>query len=143
MNLIFRTIISSSQLDVRQHALNCIQDLITINCLNAIAAWKIGGVGILMKLLTSAVHVDGDINDLCQVLGLKELSQASLETFTNIKYDKTVIDPDSPSLFSAKSPVAQTVDLNPVYRYLVAVTRLLEYMAVILSENNSYILKVS
>ena len=120
-----------------------ITDLITINCLNAIAAWKIGGVGILMKLLTSAVHVDGDINDLCQVLGLKELSQASLETFTDIRYDMTVIDPDSPSLFSAGSPVAQTIDLNPVYRYLVAVTRLLEYIAVILSENNSYILKVS
>ena len=143
MNLIFRTIVSSSQLDVRQHALNCVQDLITINCLNAVATWKVGGVDILMKTLNSAIHVDGDVNDLCRVLGLGELSQASLETFANIKYDMTVIDPDSPSLFSARSPIAQTVDLNPIYRYLVAITRLLEYMAVILSENNCYILKVS
>src|SRR2546430_5330367 len=101
LNLIFRTSVSSSQLDVRQHALNCIQDLITINCLNAVAAWKVGGVDILMKLLNSAVHADGDINDLCQVLELEELSKASLETFTDIRYDKTVIDPNSPSLFSA------------------------------------------
>lgn len=133
----------SSQLDIRQHALNCIQDLITINCLNAVAAWKVGGVDLLMKMLNSAIHVNGDINDLCRVLELGELSQASLETFSDIRYDKTVIDPNSPSLFSAGSPVAQTVELNPVYRYLVAVTRLLEYMATILSENNSYILKVS
>ncbi len=128
---------------MRQHALNCIQDLITINCLNVVAAWKVDGVDTLITMLSSAINVDGDINDLCRVLELKELSQASLETFADIRYDETFIDPNSPSLFSTRSPVAQAVDLNPVFRYLVAITRLLEYMAVILSENNSYILKVS
>ncbi|CAB4395559.1 unnamed protein product [Rhizophagus irregularis] len=141
LNLVFRTMVFSSHLDIRQHALNCIQDLITTNCLNAVAAWKVGGVDLLMKMLNSAIHVNGDINDLCRVLELGELSQASCETFPDIRYDKTAMDPNSPSLFSAGSPVAQTVDSHPVYRYLVAVTRLLEYMATILSENNSYILK--
>ncbi|CAG8450051.1 14010_t:CDS:10 [Funneliformis caledonium] len=141
LNLIFRTIVSSSQLDVRQYALNCIQDLITINCLNVVAAWKVGGVDTLIMMLNSAIRVNESINDLFRVLKLKELSQASLETFADIRYDITAVDPNSPSLFSAKSPVAQAVDLNPIFRYLVAVTRSLEYMAVILSENNSYILK--
>ncbi|CAI2168975.1 19330_t:CDS:10 [Funneliformis geosporum] len=140
-NLIFNTIVSSSQLDVRQHALNCIQDLITINCLNVVAAWKVGGVDTLMMMLNSAIRVNENINDLFRVLKLEELSQASLETFDDIKYDITTVDPNSPSLFSARSPIARAVDLNPVFRYLVAVTRSLEYMAVILSENNSYILK--
>jgi hypothetical protein len=61
-------------------------------------------------MLDFAIHVNGDINDSLSSIGIGRL-------------------------FFAGSPVAQAVDLDPVYRYLVAVTRLLKYMATILSEN--------
>nr|CAG8475672.1 4933_t:CDS:10 [Entrophospora candida] len=125
--LIFRAAASSSQLDVRQSAIKCIQDLISLNCLNAFVGWKIGGVDILINVLDSALQTSGNIDEVSQALKLGEILLKSSSP--------------PPSLFSTISPIAKAVDSNPIYRYIVSLTRLLEYMAVMLSENNLLVLK--
>ncbi|CAJ0763127.1 8442_t:CDS:10 [Entrophospora sp. SA101] len=82
--LIFRAAASSSQLDVRQSAIKCIQDLISLNCLNAFVGWKIGGVDILINVLDSALQTSGNIDEVSQALKLGEiLLKSNNKTFSD------------------------------------------------------------
>jgi len=53
---LFRTLTESTRLDVRKYALNCIQDLVTLNGLNAVAAWKCGGIDCLVSVIRTALR---------------------------------------------------------------------------------------
>ncbi|CAG8465264.1 5713_t:CDS:2 [Paraglomus occultum] len=143
LNLLFRIAVTSSQLDIRQHALNCIQDILSVNCLNAVVAWQMGGVDLLLRTLNDVLIVDGDAKQITAVLKLDEQSLSNMNAFAGLKYLTIAMDSNSssPSLFAVNSPIAQVIESNHVYRYILAVTRLLEYVAVMLIENNTYILQ--
>ncbi|KAF8947444.1 hypothetical protein BGZ47_009182 [Haplosporangium gracile] len=142
-HFLFRLMLESKQLDVRQQALYSIQDLISLNALNAVAAWRCGEIDGVIGLLREALDVwpaSGTLREaqweLGRRLGLDTLHvNAKSVVFTGLTYfDNFVVSEDTAVL-------AETIeDGSPVYQYAIAITRLLEYMSVMLIQDNAYIL---
>ncbi|KAK9728054.1 hypothetical protein K7432_001370 [Basidiobolus ranarum] len=127
--LMFRAAVSSSRIEVRNQAISCIQDIISLNPLNAAAAWKIGGVDILVKLLSSACLSACSRDDVAKALSLEQEVSQTDQTYKLRLY--LAVDPTLREM---------TVEEDPLYRYLNSIMRLLEYMSVMLSDHCDYIL---
>ncbi|KAG0040889.1 hypothetical protein BGZ82_006762 [Podila clonocystis] len=142
-HFLFRLLLESKQLDVRQQALYAIQDLISLNSLNAVAAWRCGQVDTIIGLLRKALsHHSTSTSlyeaqwDLAKELGFDANSiTARSVVFSRIQYfDHFVVSEDT-------GAVADMVENgSPVYQYVVALTRLLEYISVMLVQDNAIIL---
>lgn len=145
-HFLFRLMLESRQLDIRQQALYSIQDLISLNALNAVAAWRCGEIDGVIGLLRVALDVRPTSRTLREAqwelaarLGMDtQHANARGVVFTGLTYfDNFVVSEDTAVL-------AETIeDGSPVYQYAIAVTRLLEYMSVMLIQDNAYILYVS
>jgi hypothetical protein len=145
-HFLFRLMLESKQLDIRQQALYSIQDLISLNALNAVAAWRCGEIDGVIGLLREALAVrpiSGTLREaqweLAGRLGMDtQQENAKGVTFIGLTYfDNFVVSEDTAVL-------AETIeDGSPVYQYAIAVTRLLEYISVMLIQDNAYILYVS
>jgi len=143
---LFRLLLESRQLDVRQNALYAIQDLISLNALNAVAAWRSGQVDLLIGTLRECLSMrsnEGTLLDaqweLGRQLGLElQSSNARQVHFTNLTYfGDFVVSEDTAVL-------ADMIEhSSPVYQYVLGLTRLLEYIAVMLVQDNAYVLYVS
>ncbi|KAG0376504.1 hypothetical protein BGX24_007644 [Mortierella sp. AD032] len=142
-HFLFRLMLESKQLDIRQQALYSIRDLISLNALNAVAAWRCGEIDGIIGLLREALDVrptNGTLREaqweLGRRLGLDTLNAHNKNVvFSGLTYfDTFVISEDTAVL-------AEIIeDGSPVYQYVIAVTRLLEYMSVMLIQDNAYIL---
>ncbi|KAG0068581.1 hypothetical protein BGZ89_004465 [Linnemannia elongata] len=142
-HFLFRLMLESKQLDIRQQALYSIQDLISLNALNAVAAWRCGEIDGMIGLLREALGVrptSGTLREAQWELGHRlgldtQHANAKSVVFTGLTYfDSFVVSEDTAVL-------AETIeDGSPVYQYVIAVTRLLEYMSVMLIQDNAYIL---
>lgn len=145
-HFLFRLLLESKQLDVRQQALYAIQDLISLNSLNAVATWRCGQVDAIIGLLRKALsYHSSSISlyeaqwDLANELGFDANSAtARAVVFPRIQYfDHFIVSEDT-------GAVAEMVENgSPVYQYIVALTRLLEYISVMLVQDNAIILYVS
>lgn len=145
-HFLFRLMLESKQLDIRQQALYSIQDLISLNALNAVAAWRCGEIDGVIGLLREALGVrptSGTLREAQWELGRRlgldtQNANAKSVVFTGLTYfDGFVVSEDTAVL-------AETIeDGSPVYQYVIAVTRLLEYMSVMLIQDNAYIFYVS
>lgn len=141
---LFRLLLESRQLDIRQHALYAIQDLISLNALNAVAAWRTGQVDLLIGKLRECLTVrprDGTLLDAQWDLGnrlrLDPLNARQVQ-FGNLSYFGDFIVSEDTAV------LADMVEhSSPVYQYVLGLTRLLEYIAVMLVQDNAYILYVS
>ncbi|KAF9094662.1 hypothetical protein BGX23_001775 [Mortierella sp. AD031] len=142
-HFLFRLLLESKQLDIRQQALYSIQDLISLNALNAVAAWRCGEIDAVIGLLREALSVRPTSNTLRDAqwelgyqLGLDtQHANVKCVTFTGLTYfDNFVVSEDTAALAEAIE------NGSPVYQYAIAITRLLEYMSVMLIQDNAYIL---
>ncbi|KAG0330362.1 hypothetical protein BGZ99_004732 [Dissophora globulifera] len=142
-HFLFRLLLESKQLDVRQHALYAIQDLITLNPLNAVAAWRCGQIDMVIGQLRKYLcfrPTSGTLRDtqweLAREMGLDpESPNVRNAVFGNVSYfDNFVISEDTAALAD------MIEEGSPVYQYAIGLTRLLEYMAVMLIQDNVYIL---
>ncbi|KAF9364321.1 hypothetical protein BGX34_001907 [Mortierella sp. NVP85] len=132
-----------AELDIRQHALYTIQDLVFLNPLNTVAAWRCGEVDMVIGKLREYLcfrPTCGTLRDAQWELGRQmQLDVASPNTrhvvFSELTYfDKFIVSEDTAAL-------AELIeDGSPIYQYVIALTRLLEYMAVMLIQDNDYIL---
>ncbi|ORY01541.1 hypothetical protein K493DRAFT_334919 [Basidiobolus meristosporus CBS 931.73] len=127
--LMFRAAVSSARIEVRKHAVACIQDLISLNPLNAAVAWKIGGVDILMGLLSSAASSGSSRDDIVQALSLQQ--EVGLPEESSQVRPYLAVDPKLRET---------TVEEDPLYQYLNTVIKLLEYISVMLSDHCDYVL---
>lgn len=145
-HFLFRLLLESKQLDVRQQALYAIQDLISLNSLNAVAAWRCGQVDAIIGLLRRALSHHSTSTSLYEAqwnlateLGFDANSTTARSVvFSRIQYfDHFIVSEDT-------GAVADMVENeSPVYQYVVALTRLLEYISVMLLQDNAIILYVS
>jgi len=145
-HFLFRLLLESKELDIRQHALYTIQDLVFLNPLNTVAAWRCGEVDMVIGKLREYLCFKpacGTLRDAQWELGRQmQLDVGSPNTrhvvFSELTYfDKFIVSEDTAAL-------AELIeDGSPIYQYVVALTRLLEYMAVMLIQDNDYILYVS
>ncbi|KAI9239328.1 MAG: hypothetical protein BYD32DRAFT_434967 [Podila humilis] len=142
-HFLFRLLLESKQLDVRQQALYAIQDLISLNSLNAVAAWRCGQVDAIIGVLRKALsHHSSSASlyeaqwDMAIELGFDANSAtARAVVFPRIQYfDHFIVSEDT-------GAVAEMVENgSPVYQYVVALTRLLDYISVMLVQDNAVIL---
>ncbi|KAF9972621.1 hypothetical protein BGZ73_004227 [Actinomortierella ambigua] len=139
----FRLLLEAKQLDVRLMTVRSIQDFATYNGINAVAAWRCGGIDRIVSLLrdVSKCHAsDTTIHDLqweiAKRIGL-DISSGSdeLAELRDISYfDGFLVSEDT-------APLADMInDGSPVYKYLICLTRLLEYLSVLLVADIAYIL---
>ncbi|KAG0349406.1 hypothetical protein BG004_006435 [Podila humilis] len=142
-NFLFRLLLESKHLDVRQQALFAIQDLISLNSLNAVAAWRCGNVDSVIGLLRIALSHHSTHASLRQAqwplgsdLGFTTESPTTRTVeFPRMQYfDHFIVSEDT----GAVADIVETG--SPVYQYITALTRLLEYIAVILVQDNAVIL---
>ncbi|KAF9194463.1 hypothetical protein BGZ51_009543 [Haplosporangium sp. Z 767] len=142
-HFLFRLLLESKQLDVRQQALYAIQDLISLSGLNAVAAWRCGEIDMIITQLRESLRFRADKGILYDAqwgvgrqIGLDPLS-ANIHNvvFTGLGYfDDFLISEDTAVL-------AELIEHgSPVYQYVIGLTRLLEYMAVMMTHDNTYIL---
>ncbi|KAG0046828.1 hypothetical protein BGZ83_008006 [Gryganskiella cystojenkinii] len=141
-HFLFRLLLESKQLDIRQHALYAIQDLVSLNALNAVAAWRSGQVDLVIGKLRDCLTVRPRVGSLFDAqwelgrqLGLDLQANTHHVHFANMTYfGDFVVSEDTAVL-------ADMVEhSSPVYQYVVGLTRLLEYIAVMLVQDNAYIL---
>lgn len=57
-DLLFRIACHSCHFILRKLAIHCIQDLISLNPINAVAAWKFGGIDRLIQFLRRACETN-------------------------------------------------------------------------------------
>ncbi|KAF9574448.1 hypothetical protein EC968_006432 [Mortierella alpina] len=142
-HFLFRLLLESKQLDVRQQALYAIQDLISLNGLNAVAAWRCGEIDMVIGVLRSCLEFRCDSKSLqdtqwamARHIGLDPLSaDARNVVFTGQTYFDDFVESEDTAV------LAEMIEHgSPVYQYVVGLTRLLEYMAVMLIQDNVYIL---
>ncbi|RUS16376.1 hypothetical protein BC938DRAFT_476600 [Jimgerdemannia flammicorona] len=141
LEIVGRMAVSSTRLDVRKHAINCLQDLVTLNPLNAVAVYHFGIVDLLLKTLSAAVQSPGNQQAVARALGVA--FSPSLVPDDGFYAPPTT---DCRARFAETLPAAENdsiINASPVYLYLASVARLLDYVAVILSEHNVYVLLVS
>ncbi|KAF9355343.1 hypothetical protein BGX26_006686 [Mortierella sp. AD094] len=142
-NFLFRLLLESKQLDVRQQALYAIQDLISLNPLNAVAAWRCGELDMVIGQLREYLCVrptDSTLREaqweLSRHMGLDPQSPNMRSVvFENLTYfDNFVVSEDTAAL-------QEMIEIgSPVYQYVIGLTRLLEYISVILIQDNVYVL---
>lgn len=114
------------------------QDLVTLNPLNAVAQYQLGVVDALLRALSAAVQSPGNRGAVARTLGVSFLG------FEQPHHAPPLTE--YRSRFADTAPAAEDdaiIDASPVYGYIASVARLLDYVAVILSEHNVYILLVS
>ncbi|KAF9292304.1 hypothetical protein BGZ68_008269 [Mortierella alpina] len=142
-HFLFRLLLESKQLDVRQQALYAIQDLISLNGLNAVAAWRCGEIDMVIGVLRSCLEFRCDSKSLqdsqwemARHIGLDPLSPDVRNViFTGQTYFDDFVESEDTAV------LAEMIEYgSPVYQYVVGLTRLLEYMAVMLIQDNVYIL---
>ncbi|KAF9934047.1 hypothetical protein FBU30_003557 [Linnemannia zychae] len=133
----------SKHLDIRQQALYSIQDLISLNALNAVAAWRCGEIDAIIGQLRVALDVRPTNMtlreaqwDLGSRLGMDaQRTNAKNVVFSGLTYFNNFIVSEETAV------LAEIIeDGSPVYQYVIAMTRLLEYMSVMLIQDNAYIL---
>ncbi|KAF9999742.1 hypothetical protein BGZ79_006666 [Entomortierella chlamydospora] len=142
-HFLFRLLLESKQLDVRQQALYAIQDLISLNPLNAVAAWRCGELDMVIGQLREYLCVrptGGTLHEaqweLSRHMGLDPQSpNVRGVTFENLSYfDNFVVSEDTAAL-------QEMIEAgSPVYQYVIGLTRLLEYISVMLIQDNVYVL---
>ncbi|CAO3569266.1 unnamed protein product [Mortierella alpina] len=142
-HFLFRLLLESKQLDVRQQALYAIQDLISLNGLNAVAAWRCGEIDMVIGVLRGCLEFRCDSKSLqdtqwemARHIGLDPLSaDVRNVVFTGQTYFDDFVESEDTAV------LAEMIERgSPVYQYVVGLTRLLEYMAVMLTQDNVYIL---
>ncbi|KAF9979594.1 hypothetical protein BGZ75_009462 [Mortierella antarctica] len=142
-HFLFRLLLESKQLDVRQQALYAIQDLISLNGLNAVAAWRCGEIDMVIGVLRSCLEFRCDSRSLkdtqwemARHIGLDPLSaDVRNVAFTGQTYFDDFVESEDTAV------LAEMIEHDsPVYQYVVGLTRLLEYMAVMLIQDNVCIL---
>ncbi|KAF9915854.1 hypothetical protein BX616_005183 [Lobosporangium transversale] len=142
-HFLFRLLLESKELDVRQHALYAIRDLISLNPLNAVAAWRCGEIDMVIGQLREYLRfrpTQGTLREAQWELGRRMgLDPHSINIrnvhFGGVTYfDNFVISEDTAVL------AEMIEDGSPVYQYVVGLTRLLEYMSVMLIHDNVYVL---
>ncbi|KAF9204679.1 hypothetical protein BGZ49_005001 [Haplosporangium sp. Z 27] len=142
-HFLFRLLLESKELDIRQQALYAIRDLISLNPLNAVAAWRCGEVDMMIGKLREYLcirPITGSLREaqweLSQYMGLDpQSSNIRGVVFEKLTYfDGFVVSEDTAAL-------ADMIENgSPVYQYVIGLTRLLEYIAVMLNQDNVYIL---
>ncbi|KAF9960393.1 hypothetical protein BGZ65_012350, partial [Modicella reniformis] len=142
-HFLFRLLLESKELDIRQHALYTIQDLVSLNPLNAVAAWRCGEVDMVIGRLREYMcfrPTCGTFRDAQWVLGHQmRLDVESPNTrhvvFGGLTYfDDFIVSEDTAVL-------AEMIEQDsPIYQYAIGLTRLLEYIAVMLIQDNDHIL---
>ncbi|KAF9964878.1 hypothetical protein BGZ70_005793 [Mortierella alpina] len=142
-HFLFRLLLESKQLDVRQQALYAVQDLISLNGLNAVAAWRCGEIDMVIGVLRGCLEFRCDSKSLqdtqwemARHIGLDPLSaDVRNVVFTGQTYFDDFVESEDTAV------LAEMIERgSPVYQYVVGLTRLLEYMAVMLTQDNVYIL---
>ncbi|KAF9428838.1 hypothetical protein BGZ94_000845 [Podila epigama] len=136
-------LLESKQLDVRQQALYAIQDLIALNSLNAVAAWRCGEVDAIIALLRQALahrSCSSTLHEAQWELGAALGFNASSSTAQSVVFPK-ILYFDHFIVSEDTGAVAEMVENgSPVYQYVIALTRLLEYISVLLIQDNAFIL---
>ncbi|KAI7817939.1 hypothetical protein BC939DRAFT_312290 [Gamsiella multidivaricata] len=142
-HFLFRLLLESKQLDVRQYAMYAIQDLVSLNPLNAVAAWRCGEIDNIIGRLREYLSyrpTSGTLRDaqwtLGRQMGLDPNSpNVRSVVFCGLTYfDSFVVSEDTAVL------AEMIEDGSPVYQYTIGLTRLLEYISVMLIHDNVYIL---
>ncbi|KAF9110343.1 hypothetical protein BGX27_006475 [Mortierella sp. AM989] len=142
-HFLFRLLLESKQLDVRQHALYTVQDLISLNPLNAVAAWRCGELDMIIGQLRKYLCVRPANStlreaqwELAHHMGLDPQSPNVRNiVFDGLTYfDNFVVSEDTAALGE------MIENGSPVYQYVIGLTRLLEYISVMLIQNNVYVL---
>ncbi|KAF9958547.1 hypothetical protein BGZ72_000216 [Mortierella alpina] len=142
-HFLFRLLLESKQLDVRQQALYAIQDLISLNGLNAVAAWRCGEIDMVIGVLRSCLEFRCDNKSLqdaqwemARHVGLDPLSADVRNViFAGQTYFDDFVESEDTAI------LAEMIEHgSPMYQYVLGLTRLLEYMAVMLIQDNVYIL---
>ncbi|KAI1320523.1 hypothetical protein EDD11_000485 [Mortierella claussenii] len=142
-HFLFRLLLESKQLDVRQHAMYVIQDLISLNPLNAVAAWRCGEIDMLIGRLRgymSVKPISGTLREAQWELGshmglVIESPNVRNVVFSGVTYFDNFVESEDTAV------LADMIENGcPVYQYAIGLTRLLEYLSVMLIHDNAYVL---